>query len=170
MHEVTLKSAQLESKRKKVCTKCAQKWISHHLKCAKRVQNVKKSLHKVCKKSVKRQKKCAFFLPNAHFADLCTLLKKCARICPPMYDMQVKTYDVVYDDSIRCRTSDLRYRINIRHRMVAMSYVLRHRMFRCRTCLTYDIVCNIGIIGCRTSDVRHRTSARIQMLDLPERV
>jgi hypothetical protein len=42
----------------------------------------KKSLHKVCNKSVKRQKKCAFILPNAHFADLCTLLKKCARICP----------------------------------------------------------------------------------------
>jgi hypothetical protein len=102
--------------------------------------------------------------------------------------MQVKTYDVVYNDSIRCRTSDLRYRINIRYRMVAMSYVLRHRMLRCRTCLTYDIdircrtsctydivgvrcrtcmtydiVCNIGIIRCRTSDVRHRTSARIQM-------
>jgi hypothetical protein len=106
------------------------------------------------------------------------------------YDMQVKTYDVVYDDSIRCRTSDLRRRINIRHRMVAMSYVLRHRMLRCRTyltydidircrtsctydivyircrtCMTYDIVCNIGIIRCRTSDVRHRTSARIQMVD-----
>jgi hypothetical protein len=102
--------------------------------------------------------------------------------------MQVKTCDVIYDDSIRCRTSDLRCRINIRHRMVAMSYVLRHRMLRCRTCLTYDIdircrtcttydivwvrcrtcltydiVCNIGIIRCRTSDVRHRTSARIQM-------
>ena len=48
------------------------------------MQNVKKSLHNVCKTSVKYQKKCAFFLPNAHFADLCTLLKKCARICPPM--------------------------------------------------------------------------------------
>jgi hypothetical protein len=102
--------------------------------------------------------------------------------------MQVKTYDVVYDDSIRCRTSDLRHRINIRHRIVTMSYVLRHRMLRCRTCLTYDIdircrtsytydivgvrcrtcmtydiVCNIGIIRCRTSDVRHRRLARIQM-------
>jgi hypothetical protein len=102
--------------------------------------------------------------------------------------MQVKTYDVVYDDRIRCRMSDLRYRVNIRHRMIAMSYVLRHRMLRCRTCLTYDIdircrtsctydivvvrcrtcmtydiVCNIGIIRCRTSDVRHRMSARIQM-------
>jgi hypothetical protein len=102
--------------------------------------------------------------------------------------MQVKTCDVVYDDSIRCRMLDLRCRTNIRHRMAAMSYVLRHRMLRCRTCLTYDIdircrtsgtydivgvrcrtcmtydiVCNIGIIRCRTSDVRHRTSARIQM-------
>jgi hypothetical protein len=38
---------------------------------------------------------------------------------------------------------------------------VRHRMLRCRTCLTYDIV---GIIRCRTSDVRHRTSARIQMM------
>ena len=95
--------------------------------------------------------------------------------------MQVKTYDVVYDDSIRCRTSDLRRRINIRHRMVAMSYVLRHRRgtmsyvhdvrhrismsyvryvrhrnIRCRS--TYDI----AIIRCRMfirrrrSDVRHR--------------
>ena len=61
------------------------------------------------------------------------------------YDMQVKTYDVVYVYSIRCRTSDLRRRINIRHRMVAMSYVLRHRMLRCRTYLTYDID-----IRCRT--------------------
>jgi hypothetical protein len=106
--------------------------------------------------------------------------------------MQVKTCDVVYDDSIRCRMLDLRCRTNIRHRMAAMSYVLRHRMLRCRTCLTYDIdircrtsgtydivgvrcrtcmtydiVCNIGIIRCRTSDVRHRTSARIQMVGLP---
>ena len=48
------------------------------------MQNVKKSLHKVCKKVCKTSKKCAFFLPNAHFADFCTLLKKCARICPPM--------------------------------------------------------------------------------------
>ncbi len=75
--------------------------------------------------------------------------------------MQVKTYDVVYDDSIRCRTTDLRCRMNIRHRLNTMSYVLRHR--RCTTYMTYDIVCNIGIIRCRTSDVRHRTSARIQM-------
>ncbi len=60
--------------------------------------------------------------------------------------MQVKTYDVVYDDSIQCRTSDLRYRINIRNHMVAMSYVLRHRMLQCRMCLTYDID-----IRCRTS-------------------
>ncbi len=85
--------------------------------------------------------------------------------------------------------SCLNVRKNIRYRMVAMSYVLRHRVLRCRTCLTYDIdircrtsgtydivgvrcrtcmtydiVCNIGIIRCRTSDVRHRTSARIQML------
>ncbi len=38
-------------------------------------------------------------------------------------------------------------------------------MVQCRTCMTYDIVCNIGImiIRCRTSDVRHRTLARIQM-------
>ena len=84
MHEVTLKSAQLESKRKKVCKKCAWKWISHHLKCATLVQNIKKSLQKVCMKVYKTSKKCAIFLPNAHFADLCTLLKKCARICPPM--------------------------------------------------------------------------------------
>ncbi len=78
---------------------------------------------------------------------------------------------------------------------IAMSYVLRYRLLRCRTCLTYvidircrtcttydivwvrcrtcltrtyDIVCNIGIIRCRTSDVRvrHRTSARIQMFAL----
>ncbi len=96
MHEVTWKSAQLESKRKKVCTKCAWKWISHHLKCAKCVQNVKKCLHKVCKKSVKCQKKYAFFLPNAHFADLCTLLKKCARICPPMYVLHVYAYHDKY--------------------------------------------------------------------------
>ncbi len=93
------------------------------------------------------------------------------------YDMQVKTYDVVYDENIRCRTSDLRYRMHVRHR-ISMSYVhhVRHRNIRCRTwctynivrvlcrtCITYDIVCNIGIIRCRTSDVRHRTSIRIQM-------
>jgi hypothetical protein len=35
--------------------------------------------------------------------------------------------------------------------------------------MTYDIVCNIGIIRCRTSDVRHRTSARIQMAGPPTR-
>ncbi len=29
--------------------------------------------------------------------------------------------------------------------------------------MTYDIVCNIGIIRCRTSDVQHRTLAIIQM-------
>ncbi len=93
------------------------------------------------------------------------------------YDMQVKTYDVLYDENIRCRTSDLRYRMHVRHRMLrcrtCLAYDIDMRCrtcttygivrVRCRTCNTYDIVCNIGIIRCRTSDVRHRTSARIQM-------
>ncbi len=97
------------------------------------------------------------------------------------YDMQVKTCNVVYDESIRCRTSDLRYRMHLRHRLlrcrtcydiVCCGVVLAWRTIsiydvvraprttwvRCRTCLTYDIVCNIGIIRC------HRTSARIQRL------
>jgi hypothetical protein len=99
------------------------------------------------------------------------------------YDMQVKTYDVVYDENMRCRTSELRYRMHVRH------WILRCRMclaydidircrtcttydivrVLCRTCITYDIVCNIGITRCSTSDVRHRTSANIQM-SLPAKV
>jgi hypothetical protein len=58
--------------------------------------------------------------------------------------MQVKTCDVVYDDSIRCRMLDLRCRTNIRHRMAAMSYVLRHR----RGTMSY------------VHDVRHRVQHR----------
>jgi hypothetical protein len=95
------------------------------------------------------------------------------------YDMQVKTYDVVYDENIQCRTSDLRYRMHVRHRMLRCRTCLTYDIdilcrtcttydivrVKFRTCITYDIVCNIGIIRCRTSDVRHRTSARIQMLE-----
>jgi hypothetical protein len=58
--------------------------------------------------------------------------------------MQVKTCDVVYDDSIRCRMLDLRCRTNIRPRMAAMSYVLRHR----RGTMSY------------VHDVRHRVQHR----------
>jgi hypothetical protein len=97
------------------------------------------------------------------------------------YDIQVKTYDVVYDENIQCRTSDLRYRMHILHRMLRCRMCLTYDIdircptcttydivrVRCRTCTTYDIVCNIGIIRCRTSDVRHRTSARIQMQYVP---
>jgi hypothetical protein len=93
------------------------------------------------------------------------------------YDMQVKTYDVVYDENIRCSTSDLRYRMHVRHRMLLCRTCLTYDIdilcrtcttydivrVRCRACITYDIVCNIGIIRCHTSDVRHRTLARIQM-------
>jgi hypothetical protein len=75
------------------------------------------------------------------------------------YDMQVKTYDVVYDENIRCRTSDLRYRMHVRHRMLRCRTCLTYDIdircrtystydivrVRCRTCTTYDIVCNIGI-------------------------
>jgi hypothetical protein len=78
---------------------------------------------------------------------------------------------------IRCRTSDLRYRMHVRHRVLRCHTCLTYDIdircrtcttydivrVRCRTCTTYDIVCNIGIIRCRTSDIRHCASARIQM-------
>ena len=41
--------------------------------------------NKVCKKSAKRRKKSAKSAPNADFADSRRLLKKSARVCPPMY-------------------------------------------------------------------------------------
>jgi hypothetical protein len=74
MHEVTLKSAQLESKRKKVCSKCAQKWISHHLKCAKRQKKSAQSLQKVCKTS---KKVCIFSAK----CTLCRLMHTFEKVC-----------------------------------------------------------------------------------------
>jgi hypothetical protein len=47
-------------------------------------KTTKNSMQIVCKKSAFHKKKCAFILPNAHYEDLCTLFKKCARDCPPM--------------------------------------------------------------------------------------
>ncbi len=98
------------------------------------------------------------------------------------YDMQVKTDDVVYDENILCRMSDLRYRMHIRNRILRCRTCLTYDIdilcrtcttydivrVQCRTCLTYDIVCNICIIRCRTSDVRHSMLARIQMKPLPQ--
>ncbi len=80
MHEVTLKPAQLESIRKKVCTKCAQKRISHHLKCAKRQKKSPKSMQKVCKTS----KIVCIYSVKCTLCRLMHTLKKCARIYPPM--------------------------------------------------------------------------------------
>ncbi len=77
MHEVTLKSAQLESIRKKVCTKCAQKQISHHIKCAKRQKKSAKSLQKVCKTSkivCIYSAKCTFCRLMHTFEKVCTNL------------------------------------------------------------------------------------------------
>ncbi len=64
---------------------------------------------------------------------------------------------------LRCRTC-LTYNIDIRCRTCTTYDIVRVQCHgRTSTCTTYDIVCNIGFIRCRTSDVRHSTSAIIQM-------
>jgi hypothetical protein len=84
---VTLKSAQLESIRKKVCTKCAQKRISHHLKCAK----VKKSLQKVCKKVCKSSKiVCMYSDKCTHCRLMHTFEKVCTNLPPDVPRQNVR--------------------------------------------------------------------------------
>jgi hypothetical protein len=85
MHNVCKKSAKHRISVREVCTagikmneKSALSVHESGLPIKESVQNVKKSMHKVCIKAAFYRKKCAFILPNAHFADLCTLLEKCA--------------------------------------------------------------------------------------------
>jgi hypothetical protein len=99
MHEVTLKSAQLESKRKKVCIMCAQKWISHHFKCATLVQNIKKksaqSLQLVCKTS----KKVCNLSANCTLCRLVhTFEKVCTNLPPDVAYLCILLYTVIYTD------------------------------------------------------------------------
>ncbi len=64
----------------KVCKKCAKSVHESSWSTEKVCKKSAKSVHfikKVCKKSVKS-------FPDADFADSCRLLKKSARVCPPM--------------------------------------------------------------------------------------
>ncbi len=79
-----------------------------------------------------------------------------------LYEHTTSYVAMLYVSDVRCRTC-LTYDIDIRC-CTCTTYYIVWVLCCTSTCLTYDIVCNIGIILCRTSDVRHRTSARIQMV------
>ena len=91
LHQACIRSAKYWKSVHEVC----RTGIICYRKCAKSVQKVcmrvvdpqkksAKSLHKVCISWKKVCKKSAKSLPDADFADSCRLLKKSARVCPPM--------------------------------------------------------------------------------------
>ncbi len=91
MHEICKKSSKHRIIMDEVCTaginkykKSATSMYESGLLVKWSGQNVKASMQNVCKKSAFHQTECEFILANAHFADICTLLKQCARVCPPM--------------------------------------------------------------------------------------